>query len=844
MKDFIQKVSLFLMLVLVVTLIPICGKAATIPAFRTTRLTVYENSEVGGVYSYTVSGVEKGYKVKWGVTGGGKAYVKLDKKTTKVTEIGQTTVSNNITINTAGNIKAKNKKFNLIAKVYDKSGTLIKTLKDKPTIKIQTETITIDTSKISNLNSISVGSSYDFDYKAIPVNTTSNVYWSVTSTEGIDYSSEINEEGVWTPKAMGEYIITATAKNLDNGQILAADRITITVGTFLKSIQQIGIYEFRLEFNQNVKGKLNKNNVLVKEKTGNGAILPKTFSYDTTGTIVTITTQHAFKNGKEYEISYDKSSISFRASAGKPVRIEILTEQVPVKTWTEIEYALYDEAGVNVKDIYTGSVSIEGNIWNGQKEGNKLYMAEAGSTSTISVVYKPSDGGQGLTDSKVISCIQETLSETVVSTSFTITSSSTAPDYDADDYEENDTITLGEKAYVHFRALDAKGNALSYDSISYSSTDNNILIVDSNNGALTPIKTGIVNVFVAIIKGGEEFSYSYRVVINEAKQLSSIELSRYFVTMARTFQEGYQEIVDITAYDQYGSKVSLSNAMVTITEANKKMVYAFYDTENQNIVLKDTLVAGTYNYTVKVTINGKTATSILGLEVKEVPTTGAVTYKVQIDNPTIDMTINKNTTSDKTATIRLAQYRGGIFESYINFDSVVITKDGKYYSTDLTTGGTKSEVAIGGSTILPVTAMQLIQGSKVGECKKAETGTYTISLKYYDTRINAYQLATASLKLTDAQEIPEVVLRNTVSLNTKTNALDLVKECILLSSGEIYDCTAVSETKTGSEIVISSGKQLHIKTISVRELIATGSETVPSVYIYHTINIGLTLTNP
>lgn len=842
MKHFMQKVSLFFMLVLVVALIPICGKAATIPAFRTTRTTVYENSEVGGVYSYTVSGVEKGYKVKWGITGGGKAYVKLDKKTTKVTETNQTTVSNNITINTAGNMKAGNKKFNVIAKVYDKSGKLIKTLKDKPTIKIQTENITLDTSKISNLNNISVGGSYDFNYKVVPANTTSNVYWSVTSTEGVDYSSEITTEGVWTPKAMGEYIITATAKNLDNGQVLASDRITITVGTFLKSIKQIGIYEFRLEFNQDVKGKLNKNNVLVKEKTGNGAILPKTFSYDTTGKIVTITTQHAFKNGKEYQISYGKSAISFKASAGKPVRIEILTQQVPVKTWTEIEYALYDAADVNVKDIYTGSVNIEGNVWNGYKEGNKLYMTEAGSTTTISIVYKPSDGGQGLTASKAITCVEETIAETATSTSFTITSSSATPDYNADDYEENYTVTLGEKAYVHFRALDAKGNALSYDYIYYNSSDNNTLIVDSN-GALTPIKTGIVNLFVTILQGGEEFPYSYQVTINEEKQLSSIELSRQFVTMARTYQEGYQETVDITAYDQYGTKMSLSNATVTITEANKKMVFASYDAENQNLVLKDTLTAGIYDYTVKVTINGKTATSILGLEVKEVPATGAVTYKVQIDNPTIDMTINKNTTSDKTANIRLAQYRGGIFESYISFNSAVINKDGKYYSTDLTTGGTKSEVTIGGSTILPVTAMQLVQGSEAGECKKAETGTYTISLKYYDTRINANQVATATLKVTDAQKKPEAVVRDTVSLNTKTNALDLVKECIVLSSGEIYDCTAVGETKTGREIVISKGKQLHIKTISVRELIATGSETVPSVYIYHTINIGLTLTN-
>lgn len=841
MKHFMQKVSLFLMLVLVITLIPISVKAATTPTFRTTRTTVYENSEIGGVYSYTVSGVQKGYKVKWGITGGGKAYVKLDKKTTKVTEEGQTTISNNITIDTAGNMKAKNKKFNVLAKVYDKSGKLIITLKDKPTIKIQAESMSIDTNKIADLNNISIGNTYDFDYTILPANTTSNVYWSVASTEGVDYSSEITSDGVWKPKTAGEYVITATAKNMDNGQILASDTVEISAGTFLKSVTQVGVYEFKLEFNQDVEGKLNKNNVFVKEKSGNGAILPKTFAYDTTGKFATVTTQHAFKNGKEYEITYGTSKMSFVASAGEPISIQILTETVPVKTWTIVEYALYDEHGINVKDIYTGSVVIEGNVWNGYKDGNRLYMTEVGSTTTISITYKPTDGGQGLTSSRTITCVEPNI-EAATSTNFTITSSSTAPDYNSYDYEENHTVTLGEKAYVHFRALDEKGNALSYDSISYTSSDNNTLIVDTN-GVLTPIKTGIVNLFVTLKQGTEEFPYSYQVTINEAKQLASIELSRQFITMARSYQVGYQETVDIIAYDQYGKKMSLSNATVSITELNNKSVYASYDYTNQTIVLKNTHIAGMYDYNVKVTINGKSVTSPLGLEVKEVPTTGAVTYEVQVDTETIDVAINQNTISNKTANVRLAKYKGGVFESYVTFNSALISKDGKYYSMDLTTGGVQGEVSLGGSTVMTITAMQLVPGEESGECRKAETGTYHITLKYYDGTVNAYQTMTTAIQITDSQKKPEAIIRDTVSYNSKMNALDLVKECIAVSSGEIYDCTAVGETKTGSEIAISSGKQLHIQTISVRELVGTGNMTIPWVYIYHTIDVGLTLTN-
>ena len=263
MKHFMKKMALLLALVMMVTSIPISAKAATTPSFVKKQSTVYENSSAKGVYKYTVTGLKKGYKVKWGITGGGKSYVTLKYKTRTATGSQS---SNKITIDTKDDIKARNKKFNVVAKVYDTNGKLIQTLKDKPTIKVCAETITMDTSMVGSLEGLIVGEPYQFDAKMFPVNTTSQVYWSVTDADGLDRSSEIDEDGEWKPTAAGEYTITATAKNSANGKALCKASVTANVGVYLKAVTQTGANELKAVFSADVTDKLSRNNLFIKSK--------------------------------------------------------------------------------------------------------------------------------------------------------------------------------------------------------------------------------------------------------------------------------------------------------------------------------------------------------------------------------------------------------------------------------------------------------------------------------------------------------------------------------------------------------------------------------------------------
>ena len=844
MKRFMQKTALLFAAVLAVASVPVMAKAAVEPAFVQTHDVVYENSTTEGVYQYTVSGIQEGYKVKWLVKGAGKKYVTL-KDTEKIAN--KTSLSNKITIDTNGEIKAGNKKFKIVAKVFDTKGKKVAALKDRPVIKICAETIQMSTAKITSLDNLNVGQTYDFDTIVAPVNTTSTIYWSVVDNNtGMDYSSSINADGVFVPSKVGEYTIKAEAKNSDLGQILCTSSVNVTVGTYIKAVTQTGANEIKAVFSKDVTDKLNRNNFVIKTKNATSVVIPDSFVYDTVGKTVTIKTQQNFKDGLEYEINYAGSAKVFTASVGKPVFARILTETVPAGQDVVIEYALFDINNMNVTSVSDGEVTIDAQVINGYIEQNKdkkwqLFMKDLGSTTVVNLTFNPIDGSAPIRATQTVTCVRTEVEE-ATRIGFTVTGSKDTPDYEAPAYKENRSISLDKKGYAHFRAIDGKGNTVKYDSITYSSSDNNALIITSN-GEMTPIKTGTVNVFVTVTVDGEEMPYMFEVTVEEPQKLKSIELSKPSLLMSKTYQSGYQEVTGITAYDQFGMSMDLTNASVMITETSNRNAYASYDAVNKQIVVKNTYVAGSYTYKVAVTINGSTVYEYLYLEVKELPTTGAVTYEVQIDKPEIDVVLDKNTNYDKTATIRVARYKGGLFESYLTFNSVTIIKDGKYYSSDLTSGGNSTAVTLGGSTMLTVTAMRLIPGTEVGTCQKASTGNYIVSMRYFDSNSNAYQYITTTLKVTDSQKAPEVTISNTVADEAATNALELVKDCISVSSGEIYDCVAVGETATGSNIAVTAGKQLHIKTISVREEVAINNAVVPKVYIYHTIVIGQTLTN-
>lgn len=850
--DYVKKLAAALAVALAVTALPAApapeARAAAAPAFKTTRTNLYENGTAKGTYLYTVKNVKKGYTVKWSLGDAGAEYAELKYISRKVSG---TTSSNKVTISTVGDLKAKNNKLDIVAKVYDTKGKLIKTLKDSVTLKIQATDISFKTNKIKDsMDALSVGKAYDFDKSFLPYNSTSVTHWVVTGSDGSDHSSEITSAGVWTPKKDGSYTITVYGRNSRNGKNICSATLKAVVGTALNSVEQTAVNQFKAVFTSDVSKKVTKDSFTIKESNGLATVLPKSVVFSSDGKTATVTTHTNFKNASSYTVTCNSSKKTFTASAGEVVRIAVLTSSVPANVATPIEYALYDENNIDVKAIAPGTVEFSANITNGiLSEDNRLLLTTIGKGGTITATYK--DGKKTFSTVATIICREAEASD-IANNDFTITSNLTAPDFDAADYTAKTTISLGETGYAHFRATDSEGAPIAYSKLLYSSSDDNALIVE-DNGKMTPIKEGKAVVIVRAFEGPVETNYTFTVTVQPKKKFSSLGLSTANVSMSNCGDASYKRYVEVIPYDQFGNKLSLTNSTVTVSNTSY-LSLARYNaaTGLVELTVPGGTPAGTYTVSVFVVSDNVSLSQNLYLTVVNVPsnTTATTSYALEFDtnnkdsnNKTADVSLKDgDPVGSKVVYARLATYRNGIFAGYIPFNSSMIMKDNKYYTTDLTSAPLSSVVTNTGGRELAISLTQIIGGgdNTIGTVEKAETGVYTVILTY-----NNQQYA-SSLRITDTENAPAVSIKSITSSVTATNALELVKNCLTVPEGyEITNCTAVGETATGDRIPVVSGSKLHISTVTLKHMITlktlTGTEW--KVYVPYTVTVAQTLTN-
>lgn len=813
------------------------SQAAAAPVFKTYRKNLYENGSSNGSYTYTVQNIAKSYKVDWSLGEAGVDFASLDEITT--TASGKT-VSNKVTIETAGSSKAKNSTLSINAKVYNASGKLVKTIKDNVTLKIQATNVKIDTTKITDgLTSLSVGKAYDFDRKITPSNSTSKTYWSVTDSAGVDCSSQINTSGIWTPTAEGSYTITAITRNAKTAKELCRDEVTAVVGTTLSSVKQTAVDEFQAVFGTDVSKKITANSFTIKESTGLASVLPKSVAFSQDGKTVTVTTHTNFRNATDYTITCGTSSKSFKASAGQVASIAIRTSSVPVNVATAIDYALYDANGINVKKISKGSVQFTANVTNGYlTDDDKLFMTTVGSTASVTATYI--EGATNYSSTRSIVCTEAKATE-ISKTDFTITNTAAAPNFAASDYKAKNSISVGETGYAHFRAIDSNNAQVNYTKLAYASSDENTLIVE-NNGKMTPIKEGTAVVSVTAFEGSAESYYTFTVSVQPKKKLTGLGLGAATVTMSNYPDAYYKKYVEVIPYDQFGNKMSLDNFAVSFSTTNS-LPLASYDSSKGQVELSASgIAAGTYTLTVTATYDGISQSQNLALVVVDVPyDSTAIGYSLELDtgNKAIDISMKDGDSADgKTVYARLAKMQGGVFAGYAYFDSAFIRKDNAYYNADLTTGSYASQISIAGSNELPIILTKLSGDSNT--VVKAATGTYSIVVV-----LNNRQY-TYGLTITDEQNAPAVSVKSTTSSRTVYNALELALDCLSAPAGyDIIDCTAVGTTGSGASIPVSSGSKLHILTVTLRNQITlkTSAGVEQKVYVTHTVNVGQTLTN-
>lgn len=817
---------------LVLTALPaVPAKAATaVPKFKKTYASVYENGVNKGKYTYTLTNLKKGQTVKWSVSGAGKSYVSVKIASSKATK---STMSNTLTVKTGGKTAAKNKKVALTAKVYSTAGKLQYTVKTSAKVKVKPTKVTLTAPKEAE-DVLAVGKSYNFSYSLTPVNATSTNVWTVTGEDGANYASYMSSTGVFKPMKAGIYTIKLAAK-IGTKTIKSAS-MTVEAADYMVSAKQTAADKVELAYSGDMQDSVAKDQISIKTAAGASMVI-KDLVFSADGKTATVTTYSNFKDGVSYSVSDSVTVQSFQASVGTPVKLEILTQKATVGKDTVIEYALYDINGIDVTAAYPGNVEYTAEVTNGYiNQDHKLYMTTVGKTATVTLKYTSMTGSPlELKDTDVITCVAAVASE---KTNFTLTTASTEPNYTSGTYKDNHTVSIGTTYYAHFRALDTDNSELKYSSIKYESSDPDTLII-SASGKVTPIRSGNVKIIVQAAYAGEDYTYSYDVTIAEAPYLKNLKLSTSSVSMSNVYSTEYQQYIDVSALNQYGESFSLVNETATITDNNNiKAQIATYDAASNRLVLNASYaLAGTYHYTLTLDVAGDKASASFTVVVADVPVNGSTSYRIEIDKRTADLSLNADVNGSQYVTVRLAQYRGGVFTNYSTFTSATVAKGSEYYSDDLTVAGTTAKQQMGSSDRLLLKTMDITSGV----CRKAQTGTYVISLQYYSTEAKGYQTVTTGLTLSDSQDEPEVRVERIKANKNCVSALELAQNCLIPANGSITECTVTGDTQPGSRIALKSGDQVNIKSVTVvSNYTISGGQTVAVTY---TISVGKTLTN-
>lgn len=819
------------MIALVIAAIPaIPTKAATaVPKFKKTYASLYENGTTKGKYTYTLTNLKKGQTVKWSVSGTGKSYVKVSKSSIKATK---STMSNTVTFKSGGTAKVKGKKVTLCAEVYSAAGKLQYTVKTTAKLMVKpTKVVLTATSQLEG--TLHVGESYPLKYAVTPANATSANVWTVMDEEGTDHSAWITNQ-VFTPEKAGIYTLKASA--MIGSKVIKSASINVEVIDYMVSVNQTAANKLDITYSGDMRESVTGDDFEVNNAVGASVVVKKAdFSQD--GRVVTLTMHSNFKDATRYTVSDGNDSKSFQASVGIPVELKILTQKVTVGKATAIAYALYDQKGIDVTEVYHEALEYKPEVTNGYlTDDNKLYMTRVGDTATITATYVNSANNNiKLLGTAVIMCVAAELSG---ETNFTMTTSSVAPDYTAGSYKDNRKAAIGSTYYAHFRAMDTDKSEIKYSSVTYESSDPDTMIITSA-GKITPIKSGKVKVIITAVYSGEEYVYSYDVTIAEAPYLKTITLGKSQVTMSNVYNTEYCQYIDVTGYDQYGEAFVLSNESAVFADNNVyKQKLVSYDAASDRIVVKaSAAVPGTYSYTLTLTSGGQKASAAFTVVVSTVPSTGTETYEIQIDKNKADLSLNSDISSSQFANVRLAKYRAGVFMNYTNFTTATITKDGYYYGLDLTTGGTTAKQTISASNRLSLKLLDITSGV----CKKAEAGTYTILLEYYSSADKGYLTQTTTLTLTDTQDQPEIRIDRIKSTKTCTTALELAQNCLALEDGTITECVVTGETLPGSKVALKSGDQVNIRSVTVvNKFKISGAQEVTVTY---SIDVRKTLTN-
>lgn len=525
-------------------------------------------------------------KASWSVSGTGKKYIKLSKKTGKKISF---TVKKNATGKakiTAKVAKTDNKKGNSVSVSYNLScdPTAI-SLDDKELFVGETATLKLST-KPSNAKL-----SGTVEFKAYTDPACSTESSDVTITPG-------KTSCKFKASKIGTYYVKAVCGNMSCSAKISVTDFFVN----LSSAKQTKINELLVEFDGDSSTVAAAD---MKVINGDGVVLDvKSVVPDKDDdTKAVVTTFNAMKDGRENTLSYGDSNVKFMATNGIAATLTVTPKTAPINTKVPIEIELLDVNNVQLEKYKYGSesekylIETEGEITPDQDSGTIVFDT-IGQKTDVTVTYNTgvvdSNGANETMKTKVtIQAIAEGRIASVENIKYyKSTDSQDTPMSGADleFFEKN----MPEKLKDNPR-LDGTGNISYYmmgiikDEYGYRKADGSIaeagyILEPSDDGMLyigdgkmMGIKDGSLKVYLKNDKG--DILYSVPVEIEALPKLSSFSLSTRNISLstgnvtlpgkgpdtkdwsAQVFVPDYRRIY-ISAKDQYGDSYSGANIKI------------------------------------------------------------------------------------------------------------------------------------------------------------------------------------------------------------------------------------------------------------------------------------------
>ena len=381
----------------------------------------------------------------------------------------------------------------------------------------------------------------------------------ITYTSSDDSIATVAADGTVTGVKAGKATITA---KITVGKDSAETTKDVEVKNYvLKSVAQNKTNELVATIDGATKN-IKASEVTIK--TPDNVVLPvKSVSVDDKdATKVTLATFSEMKDGKEYTVTLDGTTVNFVATDNKVASINVNNLTIPAKTETEIKLVAKDANGVILKELSYGTPDVNYDFSlttaNGYVNGSKLYLNKVGDTATAEITYKTNkytadgkpDGNIGPNKVTITAADQATVS------SFKVRIGENNKKYST--LKDNDKIAVDETkaTWAYFEIKDTNGKEISnYNDYTVESSDKGTLMIAGNTMGsnhqvqLIPAKEGTAYIF---IKKDDKIVASVPVTVVAARKVVTMSADKTSVILSNAANAN-AETVAFTTKDQYGN---------------------------------------------------------------------------------------------------------------------------------------------------------------------------------------------------------------------------------------------------------------------------------------------------